>query len=213
MMLACFAVKQESRPFRRLLTNCHRTSAEVLHTGIGPRNARRAMDSALGKVRPRFVVSSGFAGALAPEMALGTLLYDRNRTRRQRIPQLEALGATGATFLSAERIATTAAEKQALHARSACDAIEMESEIIHQICASHGIECITLRVVSDTAHENLPLNFNALMTDQQQLSIGRLAWAIFRRPRAIPGLWRLGRNAEFAARQLARPLNALVLSP
>jgi nucleoside phosphorylase len=167
------------------------------------------MRSALKKIHPRLVLSSGFTGALAPELSLGTLVYDRNRTRPERIAQLEALGATAATFHAAERIAITAAEKHILRAHTGCDAVEMESAIIHEICADHGIECITLRAVSDTAYEDLPLDFNSLMK-AQHLSIGSLALAILRCPRVIPGLWRLGRNADLAARQLARALNALI---
>lgn len=207
-VLVCFAVREEAGPFQKLVRG--RNDVHVLITGMGARNAEREVRVVLGRDSPRTVFSSGFAGALNPDLRAGDVLFDVATTRSDLIARLKSLGAKPATFLCEERVAITMQEKLALRARSGSDAVEMESKIISEVCASHGIECITLRAVSDSAHEDLPLDFNALMTPDQRLSPARLAFAIARAPQKIPALVHLGKNSALAAEQLARVLSALV---
>jgi hypothetical protein len=86
----------------------------------------------------------------------------------------------------------------------------MESAVVEGVCRESGIECLTVRAISDTACENLPLDFNALMTPEQKLSPAKLALAILKAPQKIPVLVRLGKNSAFAAKQLADVLAALI---
>ncbi len=207
-VLVCFAVRQEAGFFLKLVRG--RNDVHVLITGMGARNAEREVRGALDRVSPRTVFSSGFAGALNPDLRVGDVLFNVATTRSCLLPRLNSLGAKPATFLCERRVASTVQEKLALRARSGCDVVEMESKIISEVCASHGIECVTLRAVSDSAHEDLPLDFNALMTSEQRLSPVRLAFAIAGAPQKIPALVRLGKNSALAAEQLARVLSALV---
>ena len=69
-----------------------------------------------------------------------------------------------------------------------------------------GVECVTLRAISDTADEDLPLDFNALMTAEEKLSPLKLALAVLKAPQKIPALLRLGRNSATAAARLAEVL-------
>ena len=206
--LVCFAVRQEARPFKKLVRA--RMGVRILLTGIGMRNAARSLRVALDHAPPDIVFSSGFAGALNPKLSLGTVVFDASSTRPDRAEQLRRLGAGPVTFFCAERIAITAAEKRDLYISTGCDAIEMESKSISDLCAVRGVECITLRAISDVAHEELPFDFNALMTPDKRLSPMRLGLALAKAPQKIPALRLLGKNSAFAAAQLARVLSALV---
>ena len=124
--------------------------------------------------------------------------------------QLLSAGAKSAKFICAARIATTAAEKAELRRTTAADAVEMESEAIHAVCRERGIPCATVRVISDTAHEDLPLDFNALANADQSLNYGKLALAIAKSPGKIPALMRLQKQTEFAAAQLAEILGKVI---
>ena len=92
------------------------------------------------------------------------------------------------------------------------DAVEMESSIIRQICRDQKIPSATLRVISDPANEDLPLDFNALMTADQNLSIPSLIVALAKSPGKIPALMQLQRNTSFAAKRLAQVLESLLRS-
>ena len=90
------------------------------------------------------------------------------------------------------------------------DVVEMESAAIHAVCAERDIPCITVRVISDTAHEDLPLDFNALSKPDRSLDFGKLAWAIAKSPGKIGALIQLQKRTRFAAEQLAAALKKLI---
>ena len=67
-----------------------------------------------------------------------------------------------------------------------------------------------MRVISDTAHENLPLDFNQLSKPDLSLDFGKLICAIAKAPGKIPALLRLQKNCSAAAEQLAAVLMKIV---
>jgi purine-nucleoside phosphorylase len=119
-------------------------------------------------------------------------------------------GAKPLKIFCADRIATTIAEKKKLRAETGADAIEMESAAIHAVCRERGIPCATVRVISDTANEDLPLDFNALAKPDKNLDFGKLFLAIAKSPGKIGALMRLQKNTKFAAEQLGGVLEKII---
>ncbi len=210
LTLVCFAVKEEARSFDRFAA-CRR-DLKVLLTGIGARNAEKALRRALAAARPGLVLSAGFAGGLRPDLASGSVLFSAGEQ-----PGLEkklvAAGAQAANFVCVERVATTAAEKRALRERTGADAVEMESQVIRGICREQGIPSVTVRVVLDTAGEDLPLDFNELMTEDQRLDGRKLASVVLKSPGKISGLLRLQKQGASAANRLAAVLKQALSRP
>jgi adenosylhomocysteine nucleosidase len=172
----------------------------------------------------KLVLTCGFAGGLNPDLKLGDVVFEMGRRRGDEsqikvmsetphvvsYERLIAAGAQPAKFFCAERIATTVAEKRILRAQTGADAVEMESAAIHAVCAEKNIPCVTVRVISDTAHEDLPLDFNALAKPDRSIDFSKLAWAVARSPGKIPALLALQKKTTFAAGQLAAVLEKLV---
>jgi adenosylhomocysteine nucleosidase len=203
-VLVCFAVPQEAKVFQKLAHN--RDDVRVLITGMGARNAERSVRASLQSLRPSRAFSCGFAGALNPELKIGDVVFDVESTTGHVADRIRAQGAKPVSFICTERVAVTMAEKTELRASTKADAVEMESAVIHRLCREAGVECVTLRAISDPAHEDLPLDFNALMTREQTLSPLKLAWAILKAPQKIQALARLGKNSAWAAERLAAAL-------
>jgi adenosylhomocysteine nucleosidase len=209
-ILVCFALKEEAAPFRKFAAT--RPAVSILVTGIGKANAEKHFREQLtaGTSAPAFVLTGGFTGGLNPELKLGDVLFETaDPDLRSR---LLSAGARLAIFFCADRIATTIQEKQALRAQTGADVVEMESGAIQAVCRERGIPCATVRVISDTAGEDLPLDFNALAKPDKNLDFGKLLLAIAHSPGKIGALMALQKKTSFAARQLAAVLDR-VTSP
>ena len=220
-VLFCFAVEQEAKFFvqparERLVAGFGRDDAalrframEKLFTGIGRENAERQLHARLREESYQLVLSCGFAGGLNPYLTTGTVVFSADEDAGL-TDALLAAGACPVRFHCSTRVAITVEEKRELWHSTGADAVEMESSIIRAICRAHGIPSATIRVISDAADENLPLDFNALLTADQQLNYPRLVLALLTSPSRIPALLRLQRQTQLAARRLAEVLLRLV---
>lgn len=204
MILVCFAMEDEARPFRAWVRS--RSHVEILITGVGAPNAERVLRQWLEKRdRPEALFTCGFAGALEPRWPLGAVLFEADAAFPW-LAGIQAAGAHPATFHQAPRILATVAEKAACRQTTGCDAVEMESRALRSVCAVQRIPSATLRAISDIATEDMPLDFNRFMTPEQRLSYGRLLAHLAVHPRLVPGLLRFHRHTLFAARQLVAAL-------
>ncbi len=205
-VLVCFAVKEEARAFRKLAGE--RSHVQVLLVGMGKRNAERAIRAALANAQPQLVLSCGFAGGLRPDLAKGLVVFAAAPETGLE-PALLAAGARPARFHCADEVAATAEQKRALRDSTGADAVEMESQVICAACRENGIPSATVRVILDTANEDLPLDFNRLMTANQKMNYGKLALALMKSPGKVGALLRLQKEAETAAGKLAEVLSRI----
>jgi len=213
--LICFALKEEAAPFRKVAAA--KPGVSILIVGIGRQNAEKSVRQFLATHSPELVLTCGFAGGLDPDLKLGDVIFELGQRpsaigHQSKPPhvgcheKLIAAGAKPVRFHCADRIATTVAEKQALRHQTGADAVEMESAAIQDVCRERGLACVTVRVISDAANEDLPLDFNALAKPDQSLDFGKLAWTVAKSPGKIGALLALQRKTRLAANQLAAVL-------
>jgi adenosylhomocysteine nucleosidase len=203
----CFAVKEEAQPFKKRMGAG--AGITILLTGMGRVNAERSLRQALSAGRPALVISSGFAGGLNPALVRGAVLFSSETAELE--SAIKAAGAIPARFHCAETVAVTRSQKAELWKTSGADAVEMESGIIRRVCQEHGIPSATVRVISDSAAEDLPLDFNALMTRDLRLDFRKLAWELMRSPGKVGELLRFQKRVQAAAESLGQVLAQIIL--
>src|SRR5262245_47657284 len=74
VILITFAVAQEMHPFKRYADSL--PACKLLVTGMGRRNAEATLSRTLADLTPSVVISSGFAGGLDPDLAVGQVVFD-----------------------------------------------------------------------------------------------------------------------------------------
>ena len=206
-LLICFAVKEEMKFFPS--QSWKDSSVQIWVTGIGRRNAAENIRDAIARVQPERVVTAGFAGGLNPKLQCGDVVYEQDFDAGF-ARELEDAGAVPARFHCHRRVAITAEEKRDLWRETEADAVEMESSVIRTICREFKIPSATVRVISDDARQDLPLDFNALMTSDDRINYLKLIWAVFSHPDRIPKLIQFQHQTLDAARKLGGVLEDLL---
>jgi len=150
--------------------------------GPGPRLVERALEQ---RRAVEAVISTGFCGALDPALRVGDMVLDF------------------ASLVSEDRVIVTAEEKSTLHQQSGAAAVEMEAAAVERKAREWSAPFHCFRVVSDTAQESLPLDFNLYRDREGRFSRTRIALAAMLRPFSVmPALLRLDRNCAAAAEAL-----------
>lgn len=219
-----FAVPEEARPFLTLLgrrgqglaplsppvagaQGWRAGAGDVWVSGMGARRAGNLADAVLSNQNVDKVLTCGFAGGLDPSIQTGTVVYDEDAGFPGGFPQTPHL--RKGRFHLAESVAASSSAKARLWQQTGAHAVDMESQVIRDLCRSRGVPSATVRVISDAAGEDLPLDFGALMTPDQRIDFVRLAGALLRSPGKVPALIRFSRSLGRSAGVLAQVLDGL----
>lgn len=195
------------------------SEVNVLLTGVGGKNAWLEATKAIWGGEVDICISSGLAGALRPEYHLGDVLAARAvqaagrkqvvAADRQLVRLAQEHGALAVdSFYSADHVIGLASEKREL--ASLADAVEMESrEVLYEV-AAFGARGVAIRGISDRADQNLPLDFNRVVTSTGEVSIPRVLGEMVRHPSSTAGLIRFANQSRVAAEKLAAFLDRYV---
>ena len=105
--------------------------------------------------------------------------------------------------VSVDRVAITAQDKCALRVSTGAAVVEMESAAVARKARQWAVPFGCIRVVSDAAGEDLPLDFNLYRDADGRFERTRIALAALGRPfTVLPGLIRLARHCSHAAERL-----------
>ncbi len=105
-------------------------------------------------------------------------------------------------LLSIDRVASTAAEKFELR-QTGADAVEMEAAAVAAKAREWNLPFYAIRVVTDTAAESFPLDFNRMRDSAGRFNRAKIITAALRRPGVIfPELLKLNKRCKNAAKAL-----------
>ena len=190
-------------------------SLAVFHTGVGAKACADKIDNFLRAARPKFLISSGFAGAVREDWNVGDLLLAENFSDRRLLMRAErALSSrhpwVGRMFTSTS-IVDSLAERDEIVRADGADAVDMETELIAQACAMHGVPLLSLRVISDTPRQPFPAPPNVLFDiERQRTDATKFALYFLTRPSRAIRLVGFARRISRARRILTDAIVALV---
>jgi nucleoside phosphorylase len=202
---------------RRIWLNGH--AAIVVANGPGPKLAAEAVDIAKGRERLTGIVSTGFCGALDPVLNLSNIFVATEILVGQAILPAAGipagLGQAGSKagsrqnclphqgpLLSTDHVAITANEKSELHKTTTARAIEMEAAGVSAKAQQYNLPFYCIRVVTDTAGESLPLDFNQMRDAHGRFSRPKIIFAALRRPAVFPKLLNFDKRCKNASQAL-----------
>jgi adenosylhomocysteine nucleosidase len=187
----------------------------VAATGDGPQEAARVAAILCARYRPALLIGVGVAGALTPDLGVGDLVVAfRVLDCAGETPPPHAVlvvqaaakpGARQGTLLSVDRPVVTAAGKAALAGQLGVGsaAVDMESAAWARAAAAHGIPCLFLRAVSDTADEELPGYLTECMDGDGGIRRSAVALRALAQPGSIPVLLRMRRRVADCSQRVA----------
>ena len=208
MIAITFALPAESSDLVRRLRNKARskdTSAvsgrlgeqavHILHTGVGEAMARTRLNEYLENNSPSFLISSGFAGATQDDYRLGDLILARNFSDPTLLLKAESIlreqNVRSGVGWTATEIINSPEEREQIWNQHQAVAIDMESNAIVEVCATHNLPMLSLRAVSDTPRDPLRIPGNVLFdVSRQRTPILRLVAYLGAHPSAVPKLIR-----------------------
>lgn len=172
--------------------------------GVGVQRATAALDAALAVFQPHILVSTGFCGALAPDLALNDIVVATEVTDGEtRYPAASLENPRPyrrGVVRTSRRVAQTSTDRSILHAAGAM-VVEMEAAAVARRAQSRGIPFYCIKVVTDLAGETLANDFNKALRADGHFDTIILLQGTLRHPFArIAELVRLARRCVQATR-------------
>jgi adenosylhomocysteine nucleosidase len=226
MIAVTFALPAESADFVRLLqkTNfvaqqdarsirgqIHGKPVAVLHTGVGEKKCRIQIESFLRQEEFTYLISAGFAGALDEQLKVGDLLLSQNFSSPQLLGSAHLDVAGDAPFLgnlvTASQVTDSTSERARLAKQTGAAAVDMETKFIAAACAEHKLPMLSLRVISDTPSDPLPVPPEVLFDlEKQKTKFTRLAFYLVTHPGALGRLNKFRQQIGLARHSLTNAL-------
>lgn len=190
-----------------------------VESGMGRARAAKATEAVIHAHRPAWVISTGFAGGLVPEVerlqiVVGNSVADVSGQRLAIDVKLAADPRRGLHVgrqLTVDRIIRTPAEKKTLAEQHQAIAVDMETFAVAETCRAAKTRFMAVRVVSDSANDELPADLERLINRKSMAGkLGAAAGAIVRRPGSVKDLWNLKEQALLATDRLAKFLLSMI---
>ncbi len=230
MIAITFALPAESADFVRRLRNASQNSREgvesvrgqlhgrnvaIIHTGVGRKTCRDRMEIVLRRENFECLISAGFAGALEKDLRVGHLLVSENFSNQELLSSAKLKLTADSTFLgrllTVPRMVESVADRESLNKKHGAAAVDMETEVIDELCRAHNLPMLSIRAISDTASEPFPAPANVLFNvAKQKTDFVRLGVYLITHPSAFGRLNAFRKRVAVARKALANALEQIL---
>lgn len=191
----------------------------VVESGMGFARARRATHALVDGHAPRWLLSCGFAGALRPDIPIGsivvadTIVDQHNQSLKidLHMPADPARGLFVGRLLTADELVRTVALKKQLAEQHGALAVDLESLAVAQVAREHKTRFLAVRVISDDLSADLPPEILSVVGATGSVRFGAAIGALWKRPSAAKDMWLMREQAHSAATRLATFLDGVVV--
>ncbi len=195
MIAVTFALRAEST---QLATQLHEKKIDdrqvmIWHTGVGQKHCLLRMNEFLKSEHPDYLISSGFAGGVHADLQVGDLILAENFSDLQLRVKAEQM-LTGykvktVKIFTSSTIIDSIADRNEIARANSAQAVDMETAVIADVCATHGVRMLSLRVITDSLQDPLPVPPAVLFkVDRQRTDFATLLRYLLRHPGATPRL-------------------------
>jgi hopanoid-associated phosphorylase len=181
------------------------------------RHARRELASAAATAARhgcRGIISFGVAGGLAPGLRPGDCIVAsavlESQTSRATDTAwsnrlLDVIGrARHAPILGVDTPVAEPARKRELHQTTGAAAVDMESHVVAQVAAAHGLAFTALRVIVDPAGRTIPPAALVGMSPEGRANVKAILRSLVARPSQLGPLTRVALDALAARAEMQR---------
>lgn len=166
----------------------------VVITGMGGEMAAQRVKKVLAQEHADIFVMAGFAGALNPELKKGQVIVADRYSSRDLFDFIRLIpGYDIAALHTASRVVSTPDEKLALGQQTGCQLVDMEMAAVAAVVSSYGTDILGIRVISDEAHEAVPVGILANGYNQTKGKTTPVKMALY----LMTHPWRIGELKRF----------------
>ncbi|MDN3512844.1 MAG: hypothetical protein NG747_00405 [Candidatus Brocadia sp.] len=198
----------------------------LVQTGIG-KNVSEVIHQLSKYIRIQFMISSGFAGSVNPEVGVGDLVIGKNvlcspgDVSKEEIHINSTLPCDAAAvklavtlkgtdalklhcgdILSVDKIIRQSSLKRHIGNQTSAIAVDMESFAIAERANAMGIPFVVVRAISDGVDEDVEIGEN-MVTKGGKVNISAAARYLLNKPHHIPYLNRLRKQTRLATHALS----------
>jgi adenosylhomocysteine nucleosidase len=198
-----------------------KTPVAIVVGGPGRAAADRATEALIDGHSPDWIISAGFAGGLYPGLKAGDFLMADEVVNLQGkrysidigLPE-ESRAANPrlhvGRLVTVDEIVGTVDGKDQLRREHDAVAVDMETSAVAEVCSQRIKRFLAVRIISDTADEELPPGLNRLMQERSTAGkIGATFANLIHKPSNLSKLWNLRERALAHSDRLAKFLASM----